>query len=63
MIIVKVKDRNIDKALKQYKLKVNQSGQLKEYRNRTEYVKPSVTKRQRKQRAIYIQKLRDAEMD
>ena len=62
MLIVKVKDgENIERALKRYKRKVNQTKQMIHLRKNEEFVKPSVIKREQKKKAIYIQKLRDAE--
>ena len=62
MLIVKLKEgENIEKALKRYKRKVNQTKQIIHLRNNEEFVKPSVKKRTEKKKAIYIQKLRDAE--
>tara|TARA_B100000927_G_scaffold81125_1_gene64976 strand:+ start:404 stop:601 length:198 start_codon:yes stop_codon:yes gene_type:complete len=64
MIIVKIKKGdNFQKALKQFKHKVNKSRTLKEYRSRQEFVKPSVIKRNQKQRAKYIQKLKTLEQN
>ena len=60
MIKTKVKDSdNIERALKQFKYRVNTVGVLKELREREQYVKPSVKKRRQKKKAIYIQKLKD----
>lgn len=42
---------NIDKALKRFKKKYERSGILKEFKKRTFYVKPSVTKRMEKIKA------------
>lgn len=64
MLIIKVKDgEKIDRALKRYKNKYNKTGVMKELRNRQEFVKKSVKKRQQIKKAIYIQKLRDEEQD
>lgn len=58
MLIVKIKDsKSIDRALKILKTKVTQTGQNKELRNRMEYKKPSVKKREEKMKAIYKNKL------
>lgn len=62
MIIVPVKDgENIERALKKIKRKFDKTGVSKELRARQQYNKPSVLKRLKMERAIYIQKLRDAE--
>ncbi|MCW1734079.1 30S ribosomal protein S21 [Anaerorudis cellulosivorans] len=62
MIIVQVREgENIEKALKKFKRKYEKTGVSKELRRRQAYVKPSVEKRQKKQRAIYVQKLQQEE--
>lgn len=50
---------NIEKALKKFKRKVNDTHLIKELRNRKEYTKPSVENRKNKLKAIYVQKLRN----
>lgn len=42
---VSVKDGNVEKALRKLKKKVNNSKVLQEYRDRTEYVKPTTKKK------------------
>lgn len=49
---VEVKDGNVEKAIRILNKKVQASGILKEYRERQEYEKPSVTKRKAKKAAI-----------
>lgn len=62
MIIIKQqKGENIERMLKRYKKKVDNTKVLKELRNRQEYTKPSVKKRKEKQKAIYIEKLKNDE--
>ena len=62
MIIVEVKQgENIERALKKFKRKFEKTGVMKELRARQQYDKPSVLKRLKMERAIYVQKLRDAE--
>ncbi len=62
MIIVPVKDgENIERALKRFKRKFDKTGVIKELRTRQQYNKPSVLKRLKMERAVYVQKLRDAE--
>lgn len=62
MIIVPVKDgENIERALKRFKRKFDKTGVIKELRTRQQYDKPSVLRRLKMERAIYVQKLRDAE--
>lgn len=63
MLIIPVKEgENIERALKKYKKKFDKTGVVKELRNRKEFEKPSVTKRQQTIRAAYRQKLQSAEM-
>ena len=62
MIIIPVKEgENIDKALKKFKRKFEKTGVVKELRNRQAFIKPSITKRQQKLKAIYIQQLQQQE--
>lgn len=64
MIIVPVKEgENIDKALKKLKRKFEKTGVLKELRTRQKFTKPSVIRREQRLKAIYVQQLRNAEMD
>ncbi len=58
MIVVPVKEgENIEKALKKFKRKFEKTGIVKELRSRQQFDKPSVTKRLKKERAVYVQKL------
>ena len=62
MIIVPVKQGdNIERALKKFKRKFEKTGVVKELRARQQFDKPSVLKRLKMERAIYVQQLRDAE--
>jgi small subunit ribosomal protein S21 len=62
MIIVPVKEgENIEKALKKFKRKTEKTGVIKEVRTRKQFDKPSVLKRIKMQRAVYVNKLRTAE--
>jgi small subunit ribosomal protein S21 len=62
MIVIPVKEgENIERALKKFKRKFERTGVIKELRGRQAFTKPSVTKRQQKLRAIYIQKLQQEE--
>ena len=63
MLIVKVKDGKIEKALKQLKRKVNQTKLVRELRENEQFTKPSVKRREEIKKAQYIQKMRDAEED
>lgn len=53
IIINNIKD--IEKALKEYKRKVNKTKQTQQLQNKKEFVKPSVVKRKQKIKARYIQ--------
>lgn len=62
MIIVPVKDgENIERALKKFKRKFEKTGVVKELRARQQFDKPSVKKRLKMERAVYVQHLRDEE--
>ena len=62
MLIIKIKDgENIERALKRFKRKFNETKMLPQLRDREKFTKPSVIKREQKKKAIYIQKLRIAE--
>lgn len=57
MIIVPVKNPNsIEQAIKQYKFKVYKTKQIERLRELQEFTKPSVSKRNQKKKAEYIQK-------
>ncbi len=58
MIVIPIKEgENIERSLKKFKRKFEKTGVVKELRNRQAFSKPSITKRQQKLHAIYIQKL------
>lgn len=62
MIVVPLKEgENIEKALKKFKRKFEKTGVVKELRGRQAFEKPSVTKRKRTMRAIYVQHLQQVE--
>lgn len=64
MIIVPVKeDDNIERVLKRYKKKFDRTGRMRELRRRQAFNPPSATKRKQREKAIYVQKLRQAEED
>jgi small subunit ribosomal protein S21 len=52
MIIVRVKDRDIEKALRQYKYKRSRSKLDRELIERKEYTKPTTRRRRQKLKAI-----------
>ena len=57
MLIIEVKDtENIDRALKRYKRKVQNTRLIKEIRRRREFVKPSVKRRNEILKAEYRNK-------
>ena len=62
MLQIHVKEgESIERALKKYKKKFERTGVLKELRERKEYTKKSVIKRQQVIKAEYVEKLRSAE--
>ncbi len=62
MIVIPIKEgENIERSLKKFKRKFEKTGVVKELRNRQAFSKPSITKRQQKLHAIYIQKLQQEE--
>ncbi|MDR0789699.1 MAG: 30S ribosomal protein S21 [Bacteroidales bacterium] len=64
MIIVPIKEgENIERSLKKLKRKFEKTGVVRELRARKQFTKPSVVARGKKLKAIYVQGLRQAEMD
>lgn len=62
MIVIPVKEgENIERSLKKFKRKFERTGVVKELRSRQAFEKPSITKRQQKLKAIYVQKLQREE--
>ena len=58
MIIVQVKEgENIERALKKFKRKFEKTGVIRELRARKTFEKPSVKRREQKNKAIYVQHL------
>lgn len=58
MIVVQVKEgENIEKALKRFKRRFERTGAVKELRARREFTKPSVIKRKKMQKAVYVKQL------
>ena len=56
MIIVQIKEgENIEKALKKFKRKFEKTGIVRELRSRKTFEKPSVKRREQKNKAIYVQ--------
>ena len=57
MIIIEVKDKNsLERSLKQYKRKFDSIGIMKELRNRKNFKKKSIKRREEIKKAIYVQK-------
>ncbi len=64
MLRIKVKKgEKIEGALKRLKRKLRDTGVMKQLRERKEFTKPSIIRRKQIQKAKYIQKLRDQEME
>ncbi len=64
MLRIKVKKgEKIESALKRLKRKFRDTGVMKQLRERKEFTKPSIIRRKQIQKAQYIQKLRDQEME
>ena len=56
MIIMPVKEgENIERALKKFKRKYERTGVLKELRRRQYFTKPSISKREAMQHAVYVE--------
>lgn len=56
MLVINIKDNeSIDRALKNYKRKVQRTNQLKQLRSRKHFTKPSVTRREEVLKATYIE--------
>lgn len=59
MLIIEVKDgESIDRALKRYKRKFQNTGIIKELRKRREFVKPSIIRRNQVLKAVYKEKIK-----
>lgn len=63
MLIIKVENNNIEKALKIFKNKVRKTGQTQKLRENKEFEKPSITNRKSLQKAKYIQNLKDSNQE
>jgi small subunit ribosomal protein S21 len=62
MLIIKVKDgEKIDRALKRLKRKFRDTKVLQTLRDKKEFTKPSVSKRQQIKKAEYIQSIKEKE--
>lgn len=63
MLIIKVENNNIEKALKIFKNKVRKTGQTQKLREKKEFEKPSIANRKSLQKAKYIQSLKDLDQE
>lgn len=62
MLIIPVKEgESIDRALKRFKRKFDRTKMMRQIRDRKQFTKPSITRRQQVLKAKYIQHLRDVE--
>ena len=62
MIIVPVKDgENIERALKKFKRKFEKTGAVRALRARQAFIKPSVARRKKMEKAVYVKQLQQAE--
>jgi small subunit ribosomal protein S21 len=60
MIIINIaNEKSLESALRTYKSKVQKTKQIQKLRERQQFVKPSVTKRTGKLKAIYSEKLKN----
>ena len=60
MIIIDLsKERNLESALRTYKSKVQKTKQIQKLRERQEFVKPSVKRREEVLKAQYVQKIKN----
>lgn len=63
MLIIPVKEgENIERALKRYKKKFEKTNTMRQLRERQQFTKPSINKRQGKIRAAYKQRLLSEEI-
>lgn len=62
MIIVQVKEgENIERALKRFKRKFERTGAVRALRARQAFAKPSVVKRRKMEKAVYVKQLQQSE--
>lgn len=63
MLVIPVKEgENIERAIKKYKKKFEKTKVMRELRERKQFTKPSISKRQERIRAAYKQRMQSAEM-
>jgi len=64
LIQIEVRNGDINKALKLFKKRVEDSGHIQELRRRKEYKKPSTIKREKRDKVLYrLQRERTLEQD
>jgi small subunit ribosomal protein S21 len=66
LVSVKVRNGDINRALKKFKRGVIESGHIFELKDRQEYTKPTTKRRKQKQQAIrdeYIRRLKNEEIE
>ena len=64
LIQIEVRNGDINKALKLFKKRVEDSGHIQELRRRKEYKKPSTIKREKRNKVLYrLQRERTLEQD
>jgi len=64
LVQIEVRNGDINKALKLFKKRVEDSGHIQELRNRKEYKKPSTIKREKRDKVLYrLQRERTLEQD
>ena len=62
MLKIEIKPgESIERALKRFKQKCNRTKLVQEMRERQQFIKPSVKRRQEVKKAVYIQNLKDKE--
>lgn len=62
MIVVSLKEgENIERALKRFKRKFERTGAVRELRARQAFIKPSVARRKKMEKAIYVKQLQQNE--
>jgi len=63
MLIIPVKEgENIERAIKKYKKKFEKTKVMRQLRERKQFIKPSISKRQERIRAAYKQRMMSAEI-
>ena len=62
MLIVPVKEgENIERALKKFKKKFERTGTVRQLRDRQQFDKPSIIRREQIKKAIYVEKMQREE--